>query len=473
MDIRKLSAPATSLSPAQAASRPEGSVRTQTVLTIVLLGAVSLRLLSALYMGSQVGVLPGIYDQVSYDALAQSLAVGQGFTFATGSWPGIPAHTPTSFWSFAYALYLGSIYAVFGHQPLLARLIQAILAGCLMPYLMYRLGKRLFGGTAGMVAAALSAGYIYFVYYAGALMTETFYILAILWAVDLVTGRLRDAGFGLRATRPGLRGALAAASPWLMLGLALGVAVLLRQLFLGCVPFLFAWMLWTRWQDERRAGVAERNAAGWRQTVDGLALVAVVVGLMIAPWTVRNYLAFHRFVPLNTNAGYAFFWGNHPIYGTDFVPILRTTTYQDLIPVELRGLDEAALDQALLHRAVGFIVDDPGRYALLSLSRVKAYFQFWPSADSGLVSNISRVLSFGIALPFMLYGLVLAAVGRRVVQPGQWPAVVLLYLFIGVYSLIHLLSWALIRYRLPVDAVLILFASVALVDLIQRVRGKQ
>ncbi len=90
---------------------------------------------------------------------------------------------------------------------------------------------------------------------------------------------------------------------------------------------------------------------------------------------------------------------------------------------------------------------------------------FWPSADSGLISNISRVLSFGLFLPFMLYGLV-----RSLVKPftklSLSSPVVLLILFIIVYSMIHLLSWALIRYRLPVDAVAILFAGVAFQDII-------
>jgi hypothetical protein len=36
----------------------------------------------------------------------------------------------------------------------------------------------------------------------------------------------------------------------------------------------------------------------------------------------------------------------------------------------------------------------------------------------------------------------------------------------GTYTLIHLLSWAQIRYRLPVDAVLLLFAAIAMADLV-------
>jgi hypothetical protein len=88
---------------------------------------------------------------------------------------------------------------------------------------------------------------------------------------------------------------------------------------------------------------------------------------------------------------------------------------------------------------------------------------FWPSAGSGMVSNVSRVVSFGLCLPFMLYGLLRAF---RRLRPGD-PAF-LLVLFAAVYTAIHLLSWALIRYRLPVDAVLLPFAGLALVDLAGR-----
>ena len=49
-------------------------------------------------------------------------------------------------------------------------------------------------------------------------------------------------------------------------------------------------------------------------------------------------------------------------------------------------------------------------------------------------------------------------------------AATLLYLFIAVYTVIHLLSWALIRYRLPVDAVLIIFAAYGLTNLGRRSR---
>jgi hypothetical protein len=186
---------------------------------------------------------------------------------------------------------------------------------------------------------------------------------------------------------------------------------------------------------------------------------------MVMPFTIYNIQRFNQFVLLNTNAGYAFFFGNHPLYGTHFVPILTPEigSYQGMIPKELLSLSEAALDEALLKQAIQFILADPVRYILLSFSRVPVYFQFWPSTDSSLVSNLSRVGSFGIFLPFMLYGLIrwgLAGGFRRLASPA-W----LLLLFIVIYTGIHLLTWALIRYRLPVDAVLLLFAGYAIVDL--------
>ena len=72
---------------------------------------------------------------------------------------------------------------------------------------------------------------------------------------------------------------------------------------------------------------------------------------------------------------------------------------------ELKNLDEAALDQALMQRGVRFVLDDPGRYARLSLSRIPIYFMFWATDESGSLSNILRVSSAGIALPCIVIGL--------------------------------------------------------------------
>jgi 4-amino-4-deoxy-L-arabinose transferase-like glycosyltransferase len=421
---------------------------TRRVLVAALVFSVCTRVAASLVMGDTVVPLPGTYDQVSYHALALRVLGGHGFSFGEPWWPVTAADSPTAHWSFLYTFYLVAVYAVFGPHPLAARVIQAAVVGTLQPLLAYGITRQLYGERVGWLAAALTAGYAYFVYYAATLMTEPFYITAILGClyVAILLGRSpADATKGRSMVRSG----------WLAVGLGLlvGAAVLLRQLFLVVVPFILVWLV----------------SAGGRRRIRHAAFVLVVLGILILPFTLYNASRFHRFVLLNTNAGYAFFWANHPIHGVQFQPILPSATYVDLIPTELRSLDEAALDQALLRRGLGYVLGDPIRYVALCVSRVPAYFMFWPSGDSGMISNLSRVASFGLLWPFMLAGMV-----RAVRAHGPWkewlrsPAFLLLA-FIGVYTGIHLLSWALIRYRLPVDAAGVPFAAFAFVDLGKRI----
>lgn len=418
-------------------------------LIAILAGSVVVRVAAAIYLGNQVVDLPGTTDQLSYHTLALRVLNGYGFTFPKEWWPVTAAGAPTAHWSFLYTFYLVGVYAVFGPHPLAARLIQAVIVGLLHPWLAYLIGRHTFREGVGLVGAGITAIYAYFIYYAGTLMTEPFYITAILASLylALILGdRQSD------VTPPERTGKLLGLG--LLLGVTLAAAVLLRQLFLLFIPFLFLWVLWV----------------GGRKRLAPLVGTGLVILAFILPITIFNYIRFHRFVLLNTNAGYAFYLGNHPVYGDRFIPILPSEMYIRLIPPPLRTLDEAALDQELLRRALIFIKQDPGRYLRLSLSRIPAYFMFWPSADSGFISNISRVSSFGLFLPFMLYGLFFAFVRQKkpvsgiLADPSAF-----LWLFLVIYTLIHLLSWALIRYRLPVDAVLVIFAGLAVADIYARI----
>ena len=144
-------------------------------LLFIILFSIFLRLAIALYLGDDIQeIRGGTYDQISYDALAQRVVAGEGFTFAEDSWPYARAGQPTAFWSYLYTLYLAAIYAIAGHHPIVPRIVQAVVVGVLMPWLAYRLADRLFGRHVGLLAAGITAVYLYFAYYAGSLMTESF-----------------------------------------------------------------------------------------------------------------------------------------------------------------------------------------------------------------------------------------------------------------------------------------------------------
>jgi hypothetical protein len=148
-------------------------------------------------------------------------------------------------------------------------------------------------------------------------------------------------------------------------------------------------------------------------------------------------------------------------------------SYYALIPPDLLYLNEAALDTALLKLALENILEDPARYFLLSLSRIPPYFLFWPLSESSAISNVSRMASFGLFFPAMLYGLFRSYRNEFVsLRGGLNSPVFLLYLFIVVYTGIHVLTWTLVRYRLPVDAALLIFAGLAVVDLMARIESR-
>lgn len=422
-------------------------------LPVIILFSVLFRVAAAIYMGNEVVELPGTFDQISYHQLALRVVSGQGFTFGQDWWPLTGANQPTAHWSYLYTLFLVLVYKVIGPHPLAVRLIQSVLVGVIQPYLAFLLGNMVMNRKVGLIYAGLTAGYAYFIYYAAALMTEPFFITVVMASLYLTIriGNVRKGSDEQEQKRQ-----VGGYWDYVVLGIMLGVAILLRQVFLLVVPILFLFIYWSK-----------RKVSIW-----GIMLATFIIVLMILPFSIYNNDRFDRFVLLNTNAGFAFFWANHPIYGARFQPILSPElgSYQDLIPHELRHLDEAALDQALLQRGIQFVFEDPFRYVLLSVSRIPAYFKFWPSSDSSTVSNISRVGSFGILLPWIIFGTIVVVFGRKEDQIESTSGVKILLIFCIVYSGIHILTWALIRYRLPVDAILLVFAAIGLLNFVHFLR---
>jgi hypothetical protein len=281
-------------------------------------------------------------------------------------------------------------------------------------------------------------------------MTETFYIITLLWSFERALKLSEDFAAG----RPGWGAALG-------LGVSLGLTALFRQAVLPWVPVLFLWLLWRAWRANARNFI--------RLHLPALVLAGLVLLAFILPWTYRNYRVYGDFLLLNSNTGYAMYSAQHPMHGTNFQAFEAAP-----LPDELRGRvsTEAEWDRELMRRGIAFVLEDPGRYLRLSLSRVADYFEFWPT-DTSLLNNAGRLLSFTLYLPFMLYGFYLG--GRVQYTPalaGPERPTTLLYLFMVFYSLLHIFTWAMPRYRLPVDAVAMPFVALALESIFLSVRGR-
>lgn len=442
-------------------------VRARQALLAVLLLSVALRVAVALHYGNWV---PAGQDDHSYSQLAWRLARGHGYSFDRAWYPFTPAETPTAHWSFLYTALVAGVYRIAGYRPLAARLVNATATGLLLPWAVYRVTHRTFPerSSAAAIAAVGAAGYAYFVLYGARIMTEGLYMIALLWSLDSALSVADD----IR------RGDGVPVHHSFQLGLSLSVATLLRQAILPWVPVILLWLAWqalsSRWSV---AGERRRVRQGLSQVRNGLLPLAVAGAVLMAfilPWTLRNYRVYDSFLLLNSNTGYAMYSAQHPMHGTDFQAHEAAPLPDDLL--QGSWLTEPEWDRALMERGIGFVVAEPARYIRLSASRALSFIVFWPTHDTPLVNNVGRLVSFTVCLPFMVYGSLLALMeARRASQTAldllRWPAVLLLG-FVCFYALLHILTWAMPRYRVPVDAVMMPFAAIAVLDLCDRIRGR-
>jgi hypothetical protein len=147
------------------------------------------------------------------------------------------------------------------------------------------------------------------------------------------------------------------------------------------------------------------------------------------------------------------------------------------MPDDMAGLNEVQMDRELMRRGIGFVLADPGRYIQLSLSRVADFFEFWPTSATTLLNNLGRVGSFGLMLPFMIYGMIMGFKWCGPKAQGGWlkfstTPLAMTLLFVALYSIQHVLTWAMPRYRLPVDAVLVSFAALGLSNVARWIKDK-
>ena len=99
------------------------------------------------------------------------------------------------------------------------------------------------------------------------------------------------------------------------------------------------------------------------------------------------------------------------------------------------------------------------------LVKLPYHFRFWPTSDSGSLSNITRLVSFGVCLPFMVAGLWMT---RK-----EWRRFVPIYLFALIFIGIHVLTWPGPRYRFAVDALMMPFAGLAAHHTISRMSDRR
>lgn len=247
------------------------------ILAVILVAGLGLRLHDAI----DPNVTAGKDSVVSYqgdDEKSYTKIIGALYRDGRYGTPDM-AH-PTDWSPGAPLLWAGVFYGTGGIHPTAALAFGALL-GMFMVLFVYLIGRRAGGVAVGLVAAALTATYPVFIYYAGHFVTEpigAFWlaggVLAFLWA--------SDDGRSLWC--------------WLAPGALFGATALTRPEYLLPTALLALLALYrVARQREIKLGIAAS------------VLFMVAFGLVLAPWTARNYVVLDRLVPVSTGGGKALF----------------------------------------------------------------------------------------------------------------------------------------------------------------------
>ncbi len=361
-----------------------------------------------------------------------------------------PGGGPSAFRPPGYPYFLGAVYAIAGQEaPPVGRFVGAFL-GTLSVALIGLIALRLWGKRVSVIALCIAAVAPPMVILSTALISEALFVPVVLGAVA--------SALQFRRSRRRYRWAVAT-------GLLVGIAALTRTNGLLLLLPLAIALAPVRGRRLRLASWAPAAA---------MFLAAV---LAIAPWTVRNYLVFHKLIPVSDEVGYT-------IAGT-YDQVSRANREQPavwveaehgaspeyaqlLFDAEIARWGELAYGEKLQAQAINEIKADPGY--VLKVGYWNAIRMFHLGELDLAVLNLSNTDITRIPALFEIYGFyplgVLALAGlltRRARRAPKWLWLVPLCLLTSVFIT------GFIRFRSPIDPFLVLLAAAAVASAQERV----
>lgn len=218
------------------------------------------------------------------------------------------------------------------------------------------------------------------------------------------------------------------ASPWIAFGLLWGVGVLTNTSLVTFLPASGLWAWYRRWKTGKRSLAC-------------VALAAVFFVATIAPWLVRNYEVFGKFIFIRSNFGAELRLGNGPGADGTWMSYLHPTQ-NSLALQQYEQMGEIAYVAERKRQAMDFIRADYGRFARISFKRFVYYWDGRPRSSemSALVDNSAFLASSILAF----WGLGRALRKR---QHGAWLFLWLMLCYPAIYYFVYPHS----RYRHPIE----------------------
>jgi 4-amino-4-deoxy-L-arabinose transferase-like glycosyltransferase len=392
-----------------------------------------------------------INDALPYIKLGSEIARSGDYTTNNGAGG---THGPTAYFPPGYPYFIAAVDLIDGHEnggrPSVQgiRVAQTVL-GTVAVGVIGLVALEAFGPLVGVIALAIAAVYPVLIELSGTLVAEN---LMILFELAAVWAALR-----VRRSRHPLRWIAAAA---VLTGLA---ALTHENAILVVLPI--------------GTGVWAGRPRFSARALAAPALFLAVVVITIAPWTIRNAVELHHFVPISDETGITLVGAyNSASAANPGVPYKWRVYYgipgEKALIKESPKLSEWQLEDRLESQALHYIGDHPfapfavAFHNTLRLFEVEGTFAWKASAAAiGLTTPVARV---GVVSFWVLCFLALAGAFTRVARRAPlwlWWVPVLLALSVVLVNV------ETPRFREPVDPFLILLAACAVASAIQRLRG--
>ena len=209
--------------------------------------------------------------------------------------------------------------------------------------------------------------------------------------------------------------------------------------------FIFIPLIWIK---------GKRHLRSRKKQIINVIMFSLVFGMVILPWTVRNYILFNKIIPISANSGLVLLLGNsknsHPNGG----PTNDISEYLQKLP---KGNNIAENDQALRNMAIKWILDNPTEALFHYVKKVIVHFGYSNNLatkkEESIWKDIVMVLSY---YPLLILLVVRLFLCRKYPLSDFEKLALIIYFANALFSSIF---FPRIRYRIPYDFLLIMIAS--------------
>lgn len=361
-----------------------------------------------------------------------------------------------------YPYFVGVVYAVFGRDLLILRVIQALI-GSAACALLGMAGARLFARPVGLIAGLALALYAPAIFFDGLIqksVLDMFFVCLGLWLVSrIATGHLR------------------ARRSWIGLGLAMGGLALTRENALVFIGVILVYAVvqkgserFRRVQTGSEPSRTVQNPSEPFRTFQTVVWFAAGLAVVLLPVAARNYAVGGGFYLTTSQFGSNLYIGNNPTADGTYASIRFGRGAPEFERIDATEVAEEAVGRPLspsevssywTGRVVDYITSQPGDWLALAGRKVMlllnatemldtesqdSYAEWsWPLAVGAWFGH------FGVLLPLAVIGLIVTWPQRR----RLW----ILHVMAAAYAASVVLFFVFARYRYPLVPFLMLFAA--------------